>query len=231
MDEKYPVIIDGTACGVLCVSQEGLMTVFEAECPEQDRLIRLSVFGADGTEGKLGVMMPENGILHLRKSFSRTSLELFPKEIAAAGESGVSLPESAGISQKPTAAASEDCAEENDDSEDDCPQESQPPEEACGDSQPEESCPGETEEPEDCAEESQPEPDEDCGCESEAPEDLAERDMLWFPVPEGTLVSIDSPSLLAMPWREGIAFGEERVIEGKRYAVISPGEIAIPAEA
>lgn len=253
MDEKYPVIIDGTACGVLCVSREGLMTVFEAECPEQDRLIRLSVFGADGTEGKLGVMMPENGVLHLRKSFSRTALELFPGEIVAAGETGAQLPESAGIIDRSSGTKKEDAgdksqssesgdksqspeagddAEKSSDAEDDCPQESQAPAEDCvGDSQSAEDDPGEEESEgcQDCAEEIRPEPGEDC--ESEAPEDLAERDMLWFPVPEGTLVSINSPSLLAMPWREGIAFGEERVIEGRRYAVIAPGEIAIPAEA
>lgn len=255
MDEKYPVIIDGTACGVLCVSREGLMTVFEAECPEQDRLIRLSVFGADGTEGKLGVMMPENGILHLKKSFSRTALESFPAEIAAAGETGAQLPESAGIIDRSSSMKREDCgdksqssesgdrgdksqspeagdkAEKSPDAEDDCPQESQAPAEDCaGGSQPAEEGSGEAE-PEscqNCAEESQPESGEDCV--SESPEDLAERDMLWFPVPEGTLVSINSPSLLAMPWHEGIALGEERVIEGRRYAVIAPGEIAIPAE-
>ena len=183
MNGEYPVIIDGKNQGTLSVWREGLMTVFEADCEDVERLVRLSVFGSDGSEGRLGVMIPENGRLRLRKGFSRSALETMPGEIVCAAETG----------KAPRADAAAD---------------------------------GEATEPE----EAKHTPEPECAAGPEPETDKRTADTIWFPVPEGTLVSLESPPMLAMPWRDGIMAGEERLIEGKRYAVISPDEIAIPAE-
>ncbi len=189
MNGEYPVIIEGESLGTLSVWKDGLMTIFEAECEDVERLVRLSVFGPDGSEGRLGVMIPENGRLHLRKCFSRSALEALPSEIVCASETGKAPSEDSAQKavkkpvrgpEAPEAAQEAECAAEP---------------ECSADTEPEEKTP----------------------------------DTIWFPVPEGTLVSLECPSLLAMPWRDGVTMGEERMIEGKRYAVISPDEIAIPA--
>lgn len=185
MNGEYPVIIDGENLGTLSVWKDGLMTVFEADCEDVERLVRLSVFGPDGSEGRLGVMIPENGRLHLRKCFSRSALEAMPGEIACAAETGK---------------APQPAAEPADEGE-------EPAQEA-----------------------EQEAPESECAAEQEPEEEEKTADTIWFPVPEGTLVSLESPSMLAMPWREGVTMGVERLIEGKRYAIISPDEIAIPAE-
>lgn len=166
MNGEYPIVIDGENVGQLSVRRDGLMTVFEADCRDVERLIRLSVFGQDGSEGRLGVMIPQEGRLFLRKCFSRSALEAMPQEIVCAAETGM------------------------------------PPQ------------------TETAAEDETPAPD--CRTEAEAQEDT-----VWFPLPEGALISLESPAKLALPQREGHVSEGERMIEGKRYAVISADEIAI----
>jgi hypothetical protein len=162
---NYPIIIDGNVCGRLEVTREGLMTVFSAECEDVGRIVRLSVYGEDGAEGYLGVMMPEGGKMVLRRAMSRSALDIFPQNITEAAEAGRQRAE---------------------------------PEPA-------------------------PTPETE-------PEAAPETDTLWFPVPEGTLVSVGGMGLIALPLdAQGTLSGEERVIEGRRYAVVSASEIAIPA--
>lgn len=166
MNGEYPIVIDGENVGLLSVRRDGLMTVFEADCRDVERLIRLSVFGRDGSEGRLGVMIPQEGRLFLRKCFSRSALEAMPQEIVCAAEAGKPPQEDTAAEEKLSAA--------------------------------------------------------DCGAEEKEQEDT-----VWLPLPEGALISLDTPAKLALPRREGSASEEERMIEGKRYAVISADEIAI----
>lgn len=91
---KYPVIIDGKTAGEITVENRGIMTEFSARCADSGKLVRLSVYGEK--EGYIGVMLPENGELTLKKSFSRLAMRGFPKEILYAGPSGmggISVPE------------------------------------------------------------------------------------------------------------------------------------------
>lgn len=83
--DTYPVYIDGTQCGSLQVYQDGLMTVFDAECRCGERLVRLSIYGG-GKSAALGVMQPEKGRLHLVKKFSRTQMQALPQTIEYAAD-------------------------------------------------------------------------------------------------------------------------------------------------
>jgi hypothetical protein len=62
------------------------MTVFEAGCEDTGKLLRLSVYGE--REGYLGVMVPRDGRLYLKKSLSRAALRSFPQQITHAGPAG-----------------------------------------------------------------------------------------------------------------------------------------------
>ena len=87
MEGKYPIMIDDALAGTLEVTKKGAMTVFDARCRGTDALLRLSVYGDDG-EGYLGVMVPEDGEMRLRRSMSPLSMKGFPEEIVAAGPAG-----------------------------------------------------------------------------------------------------------------------------------------------
>ena len=87
---SYPIMIDGSECGVLTVTKDGIMTVFEAKCADPGELLRLSVYGE--CEGYLGVMAPDKDKnLYLRKRMSRAALAAFPKKIQFAGCAGLRL--------------------------------------------------------------------------------------------------------------------------------------------
>lgn len=85
---EYPLIISGREQGQLNVERQGLFTVFEALCPQQDRLLKISVYG-EGKEGYLGLMQPWSGGLYLRRSLSRTQLRSFPEKIEYAAPAGL----------------------------------------------------------------------------------------------------------------------------------------------
>ena len=201
MDEELEILVNGMKKGTLHVAQNGLMTEFDAVCEPVDRVLRLSVYGEDGTEGKLGVMVPEDGVLKLHRSVSRNAMAGFPQRAVIAGESGV--PPTEAESQKSTEYEERKADEESDSA-------------AVENGEAADPCTAETQEMEEPVEK-----------ESDVREDP---DITWFPVPAGSLVSVRTPALLAMPWQEGITYGEDRLIEGRRYAVIRPDEIAIPAE-
>lgn len=86
---EYPLIISGSEQGQLKVERQGLFTVFEASCPSQQELLRISVYGG-GREGYLGLMQPRNGGLCLRRKLSRSELRSFPEKIEYAAEAGLS---------------------------------------------------------------------------------------------------------------------------------------------
>lgn len=84
---EYPIIIDGAEAGTLNVTAEGLFTVFEANVPAREGLVRLSLYGG-GQEGYLGVMQPWSGGLYLRRRLSRRECAALPREIEYAGRAG-----------------------------------------------------------------------------------------------------------------------------------------------
>lgn len=90
MEGKYPIMIDGEQCGSLAVEKEGLMTVFHARCDDPGKMLKLSVYG--DREGYLGLMMPRDGALELRKSYTREGMKQFPGEILYAGPAGMEVP-------------------------------------------------------------------------------------------------------------------------------------------
>lgn len=92
MEGTYPIMLDGALWGKLTVSGKGSMTVFEADCPMREGIIRLSVYG-QGKEGRLGVLMPREGRLVLRRALSRAAMRDFPGEIEHVGPSGELPPE------------------------------------------------------------------------------------------------------------------------------------------
>lgn len=70
----YPVIAGGQSVGSLNISQNGLMTVFDCTCNymSQDVFRLAAVCG--GKYVPLGVMMPEAGVLRLKKSCTKNTL-------------------------------------------------------------------------------------------------------------------------------------------------------------
>lgn len=88
---EYPILISGQRTGSLSVEQQGLFTVFEAQCAPYEGILRLSVYGG-GREGYLGVMQPWSEGLYLRRKLSRKELEGFPAEPEYAAEAGLALP-------------------------------------------------------------------------------------------------------------------------------------------
>lgn len=104
--ETYPVIINGESCGEMSVSRDGLMTIFHVTMELREGVTRLSVYG-DGAEGYLGVAMPENGELHLRKAVSAAGLRAFPKEIRCVSLAGLSAEACCGTGAEPASEPSE----------------------------------------------------------------------------------------------------------------------------
>lgn len=82
---EYPIYIDGTKKGTLCVTQEKLHLAFCAECEYVPQIVRLSVFGG-GKSGYLGVMEPKGDKLILLRRKSREALKDFPRPIEYAAD-------------------------------------------------------------------------------------------------------------------------------------------------
>lgn len=202
MENELPILIDGEKKGSLRITGKGLMTEFTARCEPMDRVLRLSVYGDDGTEGRLGVMVPEDGVLKLHRLISRSAMAGFPEDPVEAGESGFPPALTAGSGDPETTPEAYPVDLTEDDNE----------QKANLTSDPVESVKSERDE-----------------VDQNPVQTLETPDITWFPVPMGSLVSVRNPALLAMPWQEGITYGQERLIEGRRYAVIRPEEIAIPA--
>lgn len=89
IEGNYPIYINGTTQGELRVYREGLLTVFSGKCVDPGVLLRLSLYGEQ--EAYLGVMLPENGQLFLKKRFTRTAMANFPRHPTHAGEAGAEI--------------------------------------------------------------------------------------------------------------------------------------------
>ena len=81
---SVPIYIGSERRGELRLGRDGPFTLFEARCESAPGLLRLSVCGADGGRGYLGVLRPQNGGLVLRRRLSRTAMRGFPDPIRCA---------------------------------------------------------------------------------------------------------------------------------------------------
>ena len=77
---QYPIYIDGTECGVLTVTQEGIRTRIRAQCAKTQKVTRLSVFGG-GMSAALGVLRPAGDVMLFEKCFTRNEMRTFPEKI------------------------------------------------------------------------------------------------------------------------------------------------------
>ena len=82
---EYPLLLMGVERGKLKVEKQGLYTLMEATAPEAEGLVRLWVQGG-GREAYLGLMVPQNGGLCLRRRLSRLELSAFPENIERASD-------------------------------------------------------------------------------------------------------------------------------------------------
>lgn len=87
MERIYSITKDGEKIGTLKVGRQGGYTVFEAECHMMPGLVRLSVYG-QGREAYLGVLVPQQGRMLLKKRLSPSAMRDFPEEIEFVGPAG-----------------------------------------------------------------------------------------------------------------------------------------------
>ncbi|GEM_PF-509110 len=83
--DKYKLYTDGKESGCLTVTAEGTTTVISATCYKKGGIIKISVFGA-GEEYYLGTLMPENGVMTIKKRLSRFEASRLPKKIEYAAD-------------------------------------------------------------------------------------------------------------------------------------------------
>ncbi|SMC45550.1 hypothetical protein [Papillibacter cinnamivorans] len=100
MAERYPLLINGTERGSLRVREEGLRTVFEAECPDDGAGIYRAAAVGPGGRLNLGAMAPEKGRLMVRRSFSRDEMGRAGVSQITSGEAFLSVPFSERRSEK-----------------------------------------------------------------------------------------------------------------------------------
>ena len=82
----YKIMHFSQTIGTLETSADGLYTVFTARCEPVVPRLRLSVFG-ETAHAYLGLMLPEDGALYLRRRLSRLECARLPSPILyAAGE-------------------------------------------------------------------------------------------------------------------------------------------------
>ena len=83
---SLPVYIDGKSCGSLGIRQDGLMTVFAAQCGvKPGKPVRLYLYGG-GKSALLGTMRPNGSGLGIVRRFSRTELKTLPENIEYAAD-------------------------------------------------------------------------------------------------------------------------------------------------
>ena len=77
---EYPIYIEGRRSGTLTESMEGLYTVFRADCPRRNGMIRLWLHGG-GQSACLGLLTPRGERLVLTRRLSRRARAAFPRTI------------------------------------------------------------------------------------------------------------------------------------------------------
>jgi len=88
---EFPIRWDGQVHGRLTAREEGVHTVWQGECEDPGKLVRLWVFG-EKTKGYLGVMEPAGGKLEIRRRFSPLAMAELPREILFAAPEGTDTP-------------------------------------------------------------------------------------------------------------------------------------------
>lgn len=168
---EYPIMIDGAAAGTLNVTTAGLFTVFEANVPGREGLLRLSVYGG-GDEGYLGVMQPWSGGLYLRRRLSRRECAALPQKIEYAAPAG------AAAARTEVSAPDADAAQTAQDA---------PETEPAQETAPENECAPEAEASASPSPAAVPIPDD-------------AEELLWFTRPDGTLTAFDGHGcIIAIP--------------------------------
>lgn len=78
---EFPIFINGESCGRLEMQQDGLYTLFEAIVPQlSDEIIKLWLWS--GEKGMyLGTMLPQGGVMYLRRKISRRELSVNSTDI------------------------------------------------------------------------------------------------------------------------------------------------------
>ena len=94
MGASYPILYENKPIGTLETEQEGLMTVFTAQCAAVcGEMLRLAVYG-ETDKAYLGVMLPgEDGKLHLCKRLTRLERQRLPESILFAADVSWEIPE------------------------------------------------------------------------------------------------------------------------------------------
>ena len=96
----YKILHSGKTIGTLETSSDGLYTVFTALCEPVAPRLRLSVWG-ENDHAYLGLMLPENGGLYLRKRLTRLACAALPRPILYAAEEAAEPSESSGWRPSP----------------------------------------------------------------------------------------------------------------------------------
>ena len=81
----YNILYSNKSIGTLETTADGLYTVFTARCEPVSPRLRLCVFG-ESAHAYLGLMLPEDGSLSLRKRLSRLECARLPSPILYAAE-------------------------------------------------------------------------------------------------------------------------------------------------
>ena len=81
----YNIVHSRKTIGMLKTTADGLYTVFTARCEPVAPRLRLSVFG-ETAHAYLGLMLPEDGALYLRRRLTRLECERLPSPILYAAE-------------------------------------------------------------------------------------------------------------------------------------------------
>ena len=211
--EIYPIMIDDSPAGKLSVERQGARTVFAAECRMLPGVVRISVYGG-GREGYLGVLAPEDGMLRLKKTLSRSQMREFPPEIDSVERSGLTPePKPAPAVSAPPAPAVPEWGEPAADPEPACEAEEEPREEPEREAEAE---PAPAEAPETpCAA---------AGEDSAVGEEEDGEALAWYSSPDGALVCFDGThNLIALPLGDSRIPtdipGKKRTVEGREYLV------------
>ena len=91
----YKILHSGKSIGTLEMSADGLYTVFTARCEPVSPRLRLCVFG-ETAHAYLGLMLPEDGALYLRRRLTRLACAKLPSPILYAAEEAAEPSESSG---------------------------------------------------------------------------------------------------------------------------------------
>lgn len=75
MEERLPLYQKGEPVGLLLRREEGLHTVFTADCPGGEGVRKVWLHGQGGRSMLLGTLAPEGGLWRLTRRIPRSSLE------------------------------------------------------------------------------------------------------------------------------------------------------------